>query len=115
MMNSARQAFATVLKGRSLLADEAESVIGEILDDALPDALVAGLLVALKMKGETAAELAGGARAMRKRARQLELGHRVLDTAGFHRRGHRRCGRRYNRRKTWQSRHQRTRWRRRCT
>jgi anthranilate phosphoribosyltransferase len=82
-MNSARQAFETVLKGRSLPADEAESVIGEILDDVVPDALVAGFLIALKMKGETAPELTGGTRAMRRRARQLELGGgRVLDTAG---------------------------------
>jgi anthranilate phosphoribosyltransferase len=82
-MKSARQAFETVLKGRSLLADEAESVIGEILDDVVPDALVAGFLIALKMKGETAPELTGGARAMRKRARPLELdGGQVLDTAG---------------------------------
>ena len=83
MMSSARQAFETVLKGRPLLADEAEGVIGEILDDVVPDALVAGILVALKIKGETAPELTGGTRAMRKRARQLELdGERVLDTAG---------------------------------
>ena len=82
-MISARQAFETVLKGRSLPADEAESVIGEILDDVVPDALVAGFLIALKMKGETALELTGGARAMRKRARQLELRDGlVLDTAG---------------------------------
>jgi anthranilate phosphoribosyltransferase len=83
MMNSIRQAFETVLKGRSLNADEAETVIGEILDDLVPDVLVAGFLVALKMKGETAPELTGGARAMRKRARRLDLdGGRVLDTAG---------------------------------
>jgi anthranilate phosphoribosyltransferase len=83
MMNSIRQAFETVLKARSLSADEAERVIGEILDDLVPDVLVAGFLVALKMKGETAPELTGGARAMRKRARRLDLdGGRVLDTAG---------------------------------
>ena len=35
-------------------------------------ALVAGFLVALKMKGEAAAELTGGARAMRKRARAAQ-------------------------------------------
>jgi anthranilate phosphoribosyltransferase len=82
-MTSARQAFETVLKGRSLTADDAENAIGEILDDVVPDALVAGFLVALKMKGETAPELTGGTRAMRKRARPLELdGGRVLDTAG---------------------------------
>jgi anthranilate phosphoribosyltransferase len=58
-MNTARQAFETVLKGRSLTADDAETVIGEILDDVVPDALVAGFLVAIKMKGETAPEPVG--------------------------------------------------------
>jgi anthranilate phosphoribosyltransferase len=78
-----REAFAEVLKERSLDAAEAESVIGEVLDDVVPDALVAGFLVALKMKGETSAELTGGARAMRKRARPLDLNNgNVLDTAG---------------------------------
>lgn len=82
-MINLREAFAAVLKGRSLEAAEAESVIGEVLDDVVPDALVAGFLVALKMKGETAAELTGGARALRKRARALNLNDgRVLDTAG---------------------------------
>jgi anthranilate phosphoribosyltransferase len=78
-----RAAFDQVLKGRSLDAAGAEGVVGEILDDVVPDALVAGFLVALKIKGEAAAELTGGARAMRKRARPLNLNDgNVLDTAG---------------------------------
>jgi anthranilate phosphoribosyltransferase len=82
-MITLRQAFDSVLKSRSLDAAEAESVFGEILDDLVPDPLVAGFLVALRLKGESAAELAGGTRAMLKRARPLELGDtRLLDTAG---------------------------------
>jgi anthranilate phosphoribosyltransferase len=78
-----RQAFETVLKGRSLDAVEAEAALGEILDDVVPDALIAGFLIALKMKGETASELTGGTRAMLQRAQPLDLnGGRVLDTAG---------------------------------
>ncbi|MBI3758461.1 MAG: anthranilate phosphoribosyltransferase [Deltaproteobacteria bacterium] len=78
-----REAFAEILKGRSLDASETESVIGEVLDDVVPDSLVAGFLVALKIKGEVAAELTGGARAMRKRSRPLKLNDgNVLDTAG---------------------------------
>ncbi len=42
-MINLREAFAAVLKGRSLDAAEAESVIGEVLDDVVPDALVGGL------------------------------------------------------------------------
>jgi anthranilate phosphoribosyltransferase len=78
-----REAFEEVLRGRSLDAAEAERVVGEMLDDHVPDALVAGFLVALKLKGESAAELAGGVRAMRKRARPLDLGEAgLVDTAG---------------------------------
>lgn len=82
-MINLREAFNEVLTGRSLDAAEAEAVIAEILDDVVPDILVAGFLVALKLKGESAAELTGGARAMRKRARALNLNDgNVLDTAG---------------------------------
>lgn len=81
-MSHLRQAFEQVLRGRSLDAAGAERALGEILDDVAPDALVAGLLIALKMKGETAAELAGGARALLSRARPLDLGAHLLDTAG---------------------------------
>jgi anthranilate phosphoribosyltransferase len=78
-----RQAFEAVLKERSLDGVEMEAVMGEVLDDVAPDVVVAGFLIALKMKGESAAELAGGVRAMRRRARSLDLkGGKVLDTAG---------------------------------
>ena len=62
-----QQAFDAVLAGRSLDADEAERALGEILDGDAPEALVAGFLVALKLKGESEGELTGGARAMRPR------------------------------------------------
>ncbi|HVA40838.1 MAG TPA: anthranilate phosphoribosyltransferase [Candidatus Binataceae bacterium] len=82
-MSELRAAFAAVLAGRSLDAARAERVMGEIFDGEPPEALVAGFLVALKFKGESAAELTGGARAMRARARALDLnGGNVLDTAG---------------------------------
>jgi anthranilate phosphoribosyltransferase len=78
-----RDAFNEVLRGRSLDAAEAEAVIAEILADMVPDVLVAGFLIALKCKGESAPELAGGARAMRKRARPVKLNDgNLLDTAG---------------------------------
>ena len=82
-MINLREAFNEVLRGRSLDAAEAEVVVREILADMVPDVLVAGFLIALKCKGEAAAELAGGARAMRKRARPLTLNDgNLLDTAG---------------------------------
>jgi anthranilate phosphoribosyltransferase len=78
-----RDAFVAVLAGRSLDAAEAERVMGEIFDGEPAEALVAGFLIALKLKGESAEELTGGARAMRARARTLDLDSSdILDTAG---------------------------------
>jgi anthranilate phosphoribosyltransferase len=82
-MSVLREAFQSVLAGRSLDADGAERAMAEILDESPPEALIAGFLIALKLKGESAGELAGAARAMRQRARPLSLdGARLLDTAG---------------------------------
>jgi anthranilate phosphoribosyltransferase len=84
-MSELRDAFAAVLAGRSLDAAGAERAFGAMLDggDGAPDALVAGFLIALKLKGESAGELTGAARAMRARARPLVLDcAALLDTAG---------------------------------
>jgi anthranilate phosphoribosyltransferase len=81
-VSALREAFEAALAGRSLDADAAERAIGEMLDGEVPEALAAGFLIALKLKGESVGELAGGARAMRGRARKLDLGRDVLDTAG---------------------------------
>lgn len=80
-MSALRDAFNAVLAGNSLTAEEAERAIGEMLEGEIPEPLAAGFLIALKMKGESVGELAGGARAMRRRARAVNLGD-VLDTAG---------------------------------
>ncbi len=79
-----RHAFDAVIAGRSLEAADAERAFAEILDggDAAPDALVAAFLIALKLKGESAGELIGAARAMRSRARALDLGDNLIDVVG---------------------------------
>ncbi len=82
-MTTIHEAFAAVLDGRSLDADAAQRAVGEILDGAVPDALVGGFLVALKLKGETTDELAGAVRAMLRRARPVKFGTAdLLDTSG---------------------------------
>jgi len=53
-----------------------------LLDGSAPEAQIAGFLVALRIKGETAAELAGFARAMRERMLVVDAGPDVIDTAG---------------------------------
>ncbi len=76
-------AFDAVLERRTLSAAQAERAFGEVLDDEVPQILIAAFLIALKMKGETADEIAGCARAMRRRKRALNLGVAgLIDTAG---------------------------------
>ena len=82
-MSALHAAFEDVLARRSLDAATAELVFGEILDEQAPEALVAGFLVALKLKGESAGELKGAARAMRSRSRPTNLdSSHLLDVVG---------------------------------
>src|SRR3981189_2330722 len=82
MSDALHDSMVALVEGRSLTDAEAEAVIGEIMDGA-PDSVAAAFLVALKIKGAEADELAGGVRAMLKRARPLSLRDReVLDTCG---------------------------------
>jgi anthranilate phosphoribosyltransferase len=68
--------------GSSLTSDEAYQAMCALLEGAAPEALIAGLLVALRIKGETASELAGFARALRERMLFVDAGPDVIDTAG---------------------------------
>jgi len=81
-VSNLREAMTQLLAGHSLSEAAAVEALGEIFDARAPDPLVAGVLVALRIKGESAAELAGAARAMLARARPLDLGPVLLDTAG---------------------------------
>jgi anthranilate phosphoribosyltransferase len=84
-VSALREAFDAVLAGRSLEAPDAERAFAAILEggEGAPDPIVAGFLVALKIKGESAAELAGAARAMRARMRRVTLGAEgILDVVG---------------------------------
>jgi anthranilate phosphoribosyltransferase len=79
------EAIKRVVDCASLTASEAESVLEQIMDGRCTDAQIAALLVALRMKGETAEELAGFARAMRRRAARVPTAARgdvIVDTCG---------------------------------
>lgn len=78
-----REALRRVTSGESLGRDEAEDLFGRMIDGEVSDPLKAALLVALRMKGEAVAEMAGAAAAMRRRATRIP--HRreaVVDTCG---------------------------------
>ena len=59
-----QQALATVVEGNSLQREEMQAVMRQIMSGDATDAQVGGLLVALRMKGETTEEVAGAAQVM---------------------------------------------------
>jgi len=83
MISGLHDALQALLDGRSLTDAEAEVALGEIMEGGAHDAVVGAFLVALKIKGAEADELAGAVRAMLARARPLSLrAGDVLDTCG---------------------------------
>jgi anthranilate phosphoribosyltransferase len=78
-----QQALHQVLDGRSLDQEQAREVMDEIMRGEATPAQIGGFLVALRAKGESAAEIAGCAEAMR--AHVLPVRPRredLVDTAG---------------------------------
>jgi anthranilate phosphoribosyltransferase len=66
-----------------LTSEQAADVMGEIMDGQVPPAQIAGLLMALALKGERPSEMVGFARAMRARATAMpEPIDDVFDTCG---------------------------------
>lgn len=61
---------------------EAEALFGRVLDGKLDEAAVTGLLVDLAERGETAAEIAGAARAMRARMIPVRAPANAIDVCG---------------------------------
>ncbi len=63
-----QEAIARTIEGRNLTALEAETTMEIIMSGEATDTQIAGLLVALRTKGETVDEIAGFARAMQKKS-----------------------------------------------
>ncbi len=73
---------------RPLEEDEAEAAFGEMLDGKPTDEEIAQFLVALSDRGETAAEIAGAARAMRARVIPVAAPANAIDVCGTGGDGH---------------------------
>ena len=61
----AEAALTALYAGRSLSRAEAEHLFGELVEGRLGEPMIAAMLVALRLKGETEDELIGAARALR--------------------------------------------------
>lgn len=66
----------------SLTEAEAETLFGQMLDGALPEATIAATLIDMTERGETASEIAGAARAMRARMIAIPAPDDAIDVCG---------------------------------
>ncbi len=73
-----KEAIARVVEHQDLSEAEMIEVMGEIMGGEATPAQVAAFITALRMKGETVAEITGAARVMRDRATPIRVGQ-VLD------------------------------------
>ncbi len=78
-----KEALARVAGGATLSEDEAHAAIAAVMRGEVPEVMIAALLTALRVRGETTDELVGAARAMRDHVVAVKHGlARVLDTCG---------------------------------
>lgn len=77
-----RDSIAKASAGRPLAIEEASEAMEEIASGSATASQIAALAVALRMKGETAEEIAGFARVMRSAVIPVEVSGEVVDTCG---------------------------------
>lgn len=77
-----RDLLNRLINREGLSADEAAELMGRMMDEELTPVQMAGVLVALRSKGETADEVVGFARTMRERARHIDVDGALADTCG---------------------------------
>ncbi|MDD2860739.1 MAG: bifunctional anthranilate synthase component II/anthranilate phosphoribosyltransferase [Acidiphilium sp.] len=69
-------------RGDKLSEDLSEAAFGAIIDGKANDAQIAGMLLAMRVRGETVAELTGAVRAMRERMRAIKAPEGAIDVCG---------------------------------
>ncbi len=78
-----KNAIDRVVGGQNLSEAEAVALMEEVMSGKATDAQIAALITALRIKGETVAEITGFARVMRNKATPVRTGHPfVVDTCG---------------------------------
>ena len=78
-----QDAIARLIEGRDLTRDRTIGSMNQIMSGEATDAQIGAFLVALRVKGETADEIAGAAEVMREKATRVVTRHAtVVDTCG---------------------------------
>ena len=76
------EAIQALVDGHSLSVDQAATVMADIMEERATAAQFGAFVTALRMKGETADEVAGMARTMREKVRRVPTDLPVVDTCG---------------------------------
>ena len=82
MDSNLKPAIARLARGETLSESEAESAFGLIMSGEATPAQIAGLLMMMRLRGETVAELVGAVRAMRARMSAVEVPPNAIDVCG---------------------------------
>ena len=77
-----RPLLARLARGESLTEAEAEAAFAEIMAGDATHAQMAGLLMAMRVRGETVAEMVGAVRALRHRMVAIAAPHGTIDVCG---------------------------------
>ena len=81
-MNGLKPILARLAAGERLAESEAEAAFGVIMAGEATPAQIAGLLMAMRVRGETVAELTGAVRAMRARMASVDAPPGAMDIVG---------------------------------
>jgi anthranilate phosphoribosyltransferase len=76
------EAIEQLLQGSALTREQARSVMDQVMAGEATTAQIAGLLIALRAKGETVEEMTGFVESMRAHATPLEVPSGTIDTCG---------------------------------
>jgi anthranilate phosphoribosyltransferase len=82
MSGSLKQILAGLADGRTLSDEESEAAFGIIMSGEATPAQIAGLVMAMRVRGETVAEIAGAVRAMRARMLRVVAPGDAMDVCG---------------------------------
>jgi len=77
-----KEAIAKLVKAQDLTEAEMTGVMNEVMTGGASPAQIGSFLTALRMKGETVAEITGAARVMREKATKVDAPFGVVDTCG---------------------------------
>ena len=81
-MNNLKPVLARLARGEALTAAESEGAFGLVMSGEATPAQIAGMLMAMRVRGETVPELTGAVRAMRARMLAVEAPPGAMDVCG---------------------------------